>query len=96
MNDKEEIWTEMRIKYQAGLFVTGKVTKKTSFGVFLDIGEIKNYTLGLIHLSQIIELDYQIDDSIFDIGKNIKCEILGCHGTSYLEVYLKPLKKEKK
>ena len=90
MKNKEERWNKIIANYKPGNFVDGKVMKRMTFGVFVDIGELSNYTLGLIHLPQIKNLGYEIDDVMFDIGSNIKCEILDSHITDYLEIYLKP------
>jgi small subunit ribosomal protein S1 len=74
----EEDQKEVLNKYKEGDLVEGKITAVTDFGVFVEFGESLE---GLIHIS---ELAWQrIDDprELFDVGDEIKAEIIKVDGS---------------
>ncbi|RMD99540.1 MAG: S1 RNA-binding domain-containing protein, partial [Calditrichaeota bacterium] len=62
-----ELWEEFAQKVKIGDAFTGKITRKTDFGLFV---EVAPGIEGLLHISQ-IRLGGQLEDSDYEAGKEI-------------------------
>jgi len=60
-------------RYQPGAVVTGKVTKITNFGVFV---ELEDELEGLLHISELADHKVDNPDEIVDVGEEIEVRVL--------------------
>lgn len=66
-------WQNIETIYKIGDVVTGKVSKITAFGAFV---ELSNKIDGLVHVSQITEEHVERVKDVLDIGKEIKARVI--------------------
>src|SRR5438128_5828594 len=60
-------------RYQSGQTRTGKVTKLTNFGVFV---ELEPGLLGLLHISELADHEVESPKDVFKIGDEIEVKVL--------------------
>ncbi|MFC1668300.1 30S ribosomal protein S1 [Chlamydiota bacterium] len=69
----EDPWETIEKSYREGDIITGKVTKITGFGVFI---EMADGIEGLIHVSQLSEKAVKRIDKMFEIGELIPAMVI--------------------
>jgi len=70
----EDPWlSEIPSRYRPGQIVTGRVTKITSFGVFVELEEELE---GLLHISELADYKVENPEEIVSIGKEVRVKIL--------------------
>jgi small subunit ribosomal protein S1 len=65
--------TTIPAKYQPGALVTGKVTKITNFGVFVELEENLE---GLLHISELADHKVENPEDIVQVGQELEVRIL--------------------
>ncbi len=70
---QEDPWTQITNKYKEGQKITGKVTKLTNFGAFIEIEEGID---GLVHISQISDTHVEKVKNVLKIGDQIDARIV--------------------
>ncbi len=60
-------------KYQTGTIITGKVTKITNFGVFV---ELESELEGLLHISELSEEKIENPEDVVSVGDDIEVRVL--------------------
>jgi small subunit ribosomal protein S1 len=72
---KSDPWEkEIPEKYKGGQIVTGKVTKLTNFGVFV---ELEPGLEGLLHVSELSEQKISGPEDVTKVGEDIECKVIG-------------------
>lgn len=66
-------WEVVSEKYPVGSIVSGKVTKVTDFGVFVEVEEGLE---GLVHVSEIGEERIKTPVGLFEIGQEVKAKVV--------------------
>ena len=66
-------WKKVEEKYHVGDVITGKVSKITPFGAFIELEECIE---GLVHISQICEKKINAADEVLSVGKKVNCKII--------------------
>ncbi len=70
----EDPWeTRIPEKYQAGSTVSGKVTKITNFGVFI---QLEDDLEGLLHVSELADHKVEHPESMVTVGENLEVRVL--------------------
>jgi small subunit ribosomal protein S1 len=69
----EDPWANIETLYKIGDVVSGKISKITSYGLFV---ELKNDIDGLIHISQISEEHVENLKDMFKVGDNIEARVI--------------------
>ena len=70
---QEDPWNEIASKYPVGIKVSGKVTKTSSFGAFV---EIEDGIDGLVHISQISEDHVEKVKDVLSVGDEIEARVV--------------------
>ena len=70
---QEDPWSSIAAKYNVGQKVTGKVTKLTSFGAFVEIEEGID---GLVHISQISDDRVQNVKELLSAGQDVEARVI--------------------
>lgn len=66
-------WQDIAKKYAPGTVVTGKITKITTFGIFV---EIEKHVEGLIHISEIDQQQGKTLTEAYKEGEQIRCRVI--------------------
>ncbi len=66
-------WEVVEEKYPIGSIVTGRVSKITDFGIFVEIEEGLE---GLVHVSEIGEEKVKSPEGLFEVGQEIKAKVI--------------------
>ena len=66
-------WEVVSEKYPVGSIVSGKVTKVTDFGVFVEVEEGLE---GLVHVSEVGEERIKTPVGLFEIGQEVKAKVV--------------------
>ena len=69
----EDPWASIETLYKIGDIVSGKISKITSYGLFV---ELKNDIDGLIHISQVSEEHVENLKDMFKVGDNIEARVI--------------------
>ena len=71
---KPDPWTtDIPARYKPGQVVSGKVTKLTNFGVFVELEEGLE---GLLHVSELSDQKVEGPESVVKVGDTIECKVL--------------------
>ena len=70
---QEDPWNEIVSRYPVGIKVSGKVTKTSSFGAFV---EIEDGIDGLVHISQISDDHVEKVKDVLSVGDEIEARVV--------------------
>ena len=70
---QEDPWSEIASRYPVGIKVSGKVTKTSSFGAFV---EIEDGVDGLVHISQISDDHVEKVKDVLSVGDEIEARVV--------------------
>ncbi|MBU8902705.1 MAG: S1 RNA-binding domain-containing protein, partial [Victivallales bacterium] len=71
--NEEDPWSQINDLYKVGDIVTGKVSKVTAFGAFI---ELSNKIDGLIHISQISKDHVERVKDMLNIGDDVEARVI--------------------
>ena len=77
---QEDPWADIAKRYPVGTRVTGKVTKVSSFGAFVEIEEGVD---GLIHISQISDDHIEKVKDVLNVGDDIEARVVKVDATEH-------------
>lgn len=77
---QEDPWADIAKRYPVGTRVTGKVTKVSSFGAFVEIEEGVD---GLIHISQISDEHIEKVKDVLNVGDDIEARVVKVDATEH-------------
>ena len=77
---QEDPWADIAKRYPVGTRVTGKVTKVSSFGAFVEIEEGVD---GLIHISQISDDHIEKVKDVLNVGDGIEARVVKVDATEH-------------
>ena len=77
---QEDPWADIAKRYPVGTRVTGKITKVSSFGAFVEIEEGVD---GLIHISQISDEHIEKVKDVLNVGDDIEARVVKVDATEH-------------
>ena len=77
---QDDPWADIAKRYPVGTRVTGKVTKVSSFGAFVEIEEGVD---GLIHISQISDEHIEKVKDVLNVGDDIEARVVKVDATEH-------------
>ncbi|MAW40470.1 MAG: 30S ribosomal protein S1 [Kiritimatiellaceae bacterium] len=77
---QEDPWADIAKRYPVGTRVTGKVTKVSSFGAFVEIEEGVD---GIIHISQISDDHIEKVKDVLNVGDDIEARVVKVDATEH-------------
>lgn len=70
-----QLWNEIKSKYQLGKLIYGIVEAHTPFGVFVDIGDI--HAKGIIQITDFLDDGRMTPEMYPDIGSSVGAVVVG-------------------